>query len=116
MAFPNRPSPSLTCVFAVALLALVVGGCATQRTPGQVDFLLRGALRSASELHVGGRDPEATLFVKAIAAVDPDYPGLEELEAFLDPAFADQMERGYLGMNRRLRPRVERSFSKQALF
>ncbi len=111
----QRRFQRLSHVLAMSLLAVLVSACATQRSPSQVDSVLRSALRSASELHASGMDPEATLIVKAVAAVDPDYPGLEELDAFLDPAFREHWERGYLGMNKRLRPQVERSFAKQAL-
>lgn len=99
----------------IALAALALAACSSPRTPDQVDFLLAQALHAAASRHDGDMDAEAAILVQAIAAVDPDYPGLGGLNQDLDPHVKAQMTRGVLGANRQLRPSVDRPLALRAL-
>ncbi len=98
----------------LTLCGLLASGCAS-RTPDQVEDLLFQALRAATTHHEYDLDPEALVLLDAMSEVDPDYPGLRELGEDLDASARLGVERGPLGMNRKLRPRVERSARTRAL-
>jgi hypothetical protein len=97
------------------LCCLAVGACASQRRPDQVEDLLSQAYRSAEAHHEFDLDPEAAVLLDAITAVDEGYPGLRELDEDLDPAAREGMNLGLLGMNRKLRPQLERTQWTRAL-
>jgi hypothetical protein len=88
--------------------ALLLSACAS-RAPYQVEELLRQALRAAETHHEFDQDPEAAVLLEAIHAVDPTFPGALELDEDLAAGARDGLERSLLGMNRRVRPPVERS-------
>ncbi len=99
----------------LGICSLVASACAPTRSPERVDYLLSRALSAAHAKQQAGMDAEAAVMLNAVASVDPSYPGLAELDAALDPAVRRGMDRGLLGMNRKLRPRVERSGRTRAL-
>lgn len=110
-AIPTRFSgPVLGALGGLLLLT----ACAT-RTPDQVEDLLFQALRAAETHHEFDLDPEAAVLLDAIYAIDESFPGALDLEEDLDPAARLGMEPSLLGMNRRLRPAVERSPRTRAL-
>lgn len=100
---------------ALALLCLLSTACVSYRTPDSVDELLRRAVVAAQRSHEAELDPEAAVLLHAVRAVDPSYPGLRELEAQIDPGSRVLMDRGPLGMNRKLRPHRQRSLRQRAL-
>lgn len=109
------PGPSLPLRAALALLATVLlSACATGR-PDQIDQLLGQAFRAAEAHYEFEQDPEAALLVDAIAAVDPSYPGLRELDEDLDPDARRGVSRGWMGVSLAIRPQHERSRRARAL-
>ena len=102
--------------FRLAVLAVscaVVSACIS--SPTEVDDLLSRAIHTAGQLHELELDSEASLFLEVVEVVDDDYPGLLEIDTDLDPAMRERMRRNALGMNRRLRPPVERAFHAKVL-
>ena len=97
------------CVASSALASACVS------TPSEVDELLGRAIQTAGSLHERELYPEAALFLEVVEVVDPDYPGLLEIDTDLDPVVRERMRRNALGMNRSMRPPVERSFRAKAL-
>ena len=110
----NRPVFPMS-PWALCALCLLIAGCSSLRKPDQVDSLLSQALRAAVAHHEFDLDPEASLLVDAIRSVDPDYPGVRELDEELEPGSRLDLVRDKLGMNRGLRPHIERSPRAQAL-
>ena len=102
--------PRLAVCVAISVLA---SACVS--TPTEVDELLARAVQTAGSLHERELYPEAALFLEVIEVVDPEYPGLREIDSDLDPAVRERMHRDALGMNRSMRPPVERSFRAKAL-
>jgi hypothetical protein len=88
--------------------AFFLSGCATHYTPDQIDDLLARTLQAAQARHDAGMDAEAAVITQAISGLDPSYPGLQDLALRIDPAVRDNMSRNLLGMNRKLRPEVDR--------
>ena len=93
----------VVCVASSALAS------ACMSTPTEVDELLARAIQTAGSLHERELDHEAALFLEVVEVVDPDYPGLLEIDTDLDPAVRERMVRNALGMNRAMRPPAERS-------
>jgi hypothetical protein len=98
---------------ALALSCLLATACVSYRTPDAVDELLRRAVVAAEQSHRADLDAEAAVLLHAVRAVDPLYPGLRELEAQIDPGLRVLMDRGPLGMNRKLRPHYQRSLGQR---
>ena len=99
----------VVCVASSALAS------ACMSTPTEVDELLARAIQTAGSLHERELDHEAALFLEVVEVVDPDYPGLLEIDTDLDPAVRERMVRNALGMNRAMRPPAERSLKAKAL-
>jgi len=95
--------------------AFVATGCASAIHPEQVDAFLSQSIVAAERYHKSNLDTEAALLIDAVANIDPDYPGLRELDGRLAPEARSGMDRGFLGMNRKLRPRVERPTAQRVL-
>jgi hypothetical protein len=93
---------------ALGVVCLLLGACASQRPTGDVERTLDRALSAAHAKHEAGLDAEAAALVHAIAAVDDRLPGMAELRQGLDADARARMQRGWLGMNRKLRPHVRR--------
>jgi hypothetical protein len=94
---------------------LVLGACATYRTPGEVEQILSRGVSAANARHLAGMDPEASVMMHAVSAVDAEFPGLAELRDSLDPAVLGRLDRGWLGQNRRLRAGASRPVWLRAL-
>ena len=107
--------PCLPRATLLLTLCLLVSACATQRTPEQVDDLLSQTLEAAWLRHQGDMNGEAVILSHAVAAVDPDFTGLAELEEALGPELSRRMNGDLLGINRRMRPPVERSLTTRVL-
>lgn len=95
---------------ALAMLAtLLLSACASARKPDQIDELLGQALRAAEAHHEFELHPEAAVLVDAIAAVDPSYPGVRELDDDLDADARLGVVRNRIGMSLAIRPQLKRS-------
>lgn len=99
----------------VPISALLSAACAPHLHPAEVEDVLSRTLAAARRHHEAGMDTEAAVLMRAVASVDEAYPGLDELERAIDPAVRARARRGRLGMNRRLRPDVDRPFWQRAL-
>ena len=95
----------------VSLLLLASIGCATAYSPAQIDKMMGQALTAADAALRLERPVEAAQFVKLAQGVDPDYPGLVELEERVTREGADLnlFRPTLLGRNRARRYEVERS-------
>jgi len=100
---------------ACAILALFSSACATVPSQEQIDALLKGSVASAQARFDEGAKPEAAVLLAAIERVDPEYPGVPELSAKLGPERDNLQNRGWLGINRRLRARDGRPFLTRLL-
>jgi hypothetical protein len=80
-----------------------------------VEHLLSRGLAAARKHHASAQDAEAALMINAVAAIDDEYPGLEALRSDLDPDVLTSMNRGWLGMNRKLRPAASRPIPLRVL-
>jgi len=94
---------------------LLLAGCAVHQTPEQVNRMLSSALDIAQKYHDRDMDAEASVVTSAIAAIDQDLPGLRELDQSIDPEVRGHMNPGWLGMNRKQRPPIQRSLGTRAL-
>ncbi len=99
----------------LATCSLLLGACAHGRPPDRIEDLLSQAFQAAENHHEFDLDPEAAALLGAIAQVDPDFPGVQELGEDLDPAARAGMQRSLLGMNRKLRPSIQRPIWAQLL-
>lgn len=88
---------------------LLFAACASSPSPGQVQGLLADAYAAAEAHARAGRDHEAALLLTSVHEIDPELEGLDALRAEVDPNAFASMESGWLGSNRKLRPRADRS-------
>lgn len=105
----SRSTPLL-----VAICSLLVSACA-HRPADRIEDLLANALRAAENHHEFDLDPEAAVLLHAMRGVDPDFPGTAELYGDLDLDAIVGLDRGLLGMNRKLRPDIEREVWQQVV-
>ena len=99
---------SKSALTLLATCSLLLGACAHGRPPDRIEDLLSQAFQAAENHHEFDLDAEAAALLGAIAQVDPDFPGVQELSEDLDPDARAGMQRSLLGMNRKLRPSVQR--------
>jgi len=95
----------LTLLTSLALLA----GCAPNYTAFQIDQRLSKTL-GAAQFHLGLREyAEAAQLARAIENIDPEYPGLIEVNEGLKNRSEDLFAASLLGSNRARRKPIERS-------
>jgi len=90
-------------------LLLPVAGCATAKTDEQVNQLVDRTLASARAHAKAGQLAEAAVLLRGIERVSPEARGVDELWDRLGEAARAWVDRGPMGMNRRVRVPVERS-------
>jgi hypothetical protein len=81
----------------------------------RIDALLGSAVTAANARFAEELIPEAAILLRAVERVDPAYPGVADLREKLDARGEPWMERGWLGINRRLRVRGESGFLTRLL-
>jgi len=101
-----RRLSALVCI-AVSLCSIVAGGCRTY-TAQDTELILSLAMSSARSHLDMGREQEAVLLVAAVAEVDPEFPGVQEIRRRAARAFADADVVSLLGANRPQRYEVSR--------
>ncbi|MBW2282114.1 MAG: hypothetical protein JRG76_17275 [Deltaproteobacteria bacterium] len=101
---------------AIAILALLTSACATAPSQEQIDALLMGSVATAQARFDQGDKPEAAVLLHSIQRVDPEYPGVPELATKLGPDGDSLHNRGWLGINRRLRAQEDSPFLTRLLF
>ena len=119
----TRPNPHSKPFLALARLAaaVVLGGlcaCTTPLQPTQVKDMLQRSVTSAEKLLDDGRPIEAAQLVRAASRVDPEFPGISNLDERLlssDAATSDLFAANALGSNRLRRLPIERSPGMKAL-
>ena len=95
----------------VALLGLGLCACTPTYTAFQIDRQLSKTL-GAAQFHLGLRElPEAAQLARAIENIDPEYPGLAEVQAGLEGESQDLFASTPLGSNRARRKQIERSLA-----
>jgi hypothetical protein len=92
------------------LLAIVLlGACGTTQTQQQVAIVLEATVKSAQTQLDAGNIQEAAVLGHAVQGVDAAFPGVEALMQKIGPEGDDFLNRGALGINRRMRVRVGRN-------
>lgn len=93
----------------IVLVAFALSACTTMPSQQVIDDVLQATVNVADARFQEGAVPEAAVLLHAVSRIDPDYPGVAELQAKLGPAEEQVTNRGRLGINRRLRARVDRN-------
>ncbi|MBW2416572.1 MAG: hypothetical protein JRG76_18920 [Deltaproteobacteria bacterium] len=101
---------------ALLCLLLPLVGCATARTDDDVNRLVNRTLDSARAHARAGQVPEAAVLLRGIERVSPEAKGVDELWNLLGDAGRAWVDRGAMGMNRRVRVPVERSTGERILY
>ena len=70
--------------------------------------MLKDTVSAASNRHSEGLTPEASVLLHAVERIDPNYPGVPELREQIGPDKDQLIERGWMGINRRMRVRERR--------
>jgi len=108
----------VTRFFAVVFVFLA-GGCASTPEPRNVETLLNRSLTAANG-HIARQEPiEAMQFLDVVAAIDSEYPGLQEAygraRASTPAELAGLFRPSPMGVNRPPRYPVERTVGKKVL-
>jgi len=99
----------------LASVCLVLAACAPNYDAFQIDRQLSKTL-GAAQFHLGLREyAEAAQLARAIEEIDPEYPGLAEVQAGLRSETDYLFRTTLIGSNRARRKPVERSFGQRAL-
>jgi hypothetical protein len=92
----------------LALLAVfALSACTTMPSQQIIDDVLQTTVNVADARYQEGNVPESAVLLNAVRRIDADYPGVADLQAKLGPMEDQVTNRGRLGINRRLRTRVD---------
>ena len=97
--------------FSVPAALVLFTGCATTYKPAKVDQMLYESLASARTQANAGRMLEARQLASAVEMIDPDYPGLQELNLGMDDSAGQLYSRPMLGSNKAVRYSENRSIA-----
>ncbi len=98
------------------LLSLSVAACSAPRTGPEVDVLLQYALRSSTERMAQGQAMESYQLARAVAEIDPRYPGVQEALAGMPADLQGLFEPTALGSNVALRQPVDARWYEHVLW
>ncbi len=102
---------------ALVATLLLATACASPPSREMANAILASAVAKANARLSEGLVPEVEVLLHAVERVDPDYPGVSELRQKLGPEAQDEMmNRGLLGINRRLRVRERAGFLRRLIF
>jgi hypothetical protein len=102
---------------ALVVTLLLAIACASPPSREMANAILESAGATANARLREGLVPEVEVLLHAVERVDPDYPGVPELRQRLGPESQDElMNRGRLGINRRLRVREGAGFLRRLIF
>ena len=94
----------------LALLAVfALSACTTMPSQQIIDDVLQATVNVADARFQEGNVPESAVLLHAVSRIDTEYPGVADLQAKLGPVEDQVTNRGRLGINRRLRTRVDRN-------
>jgi hypothetical protein len=92
----------------VALLTVfALSACTTMPSQEIIDDVLQATVNVANARQQEGDLPESAVLLHAVSRIDAEYPGVADLQAKLGPAEEQVTNRGRLGINRRMRSRVD---------
>lgn len=101
---------------ALALLVLMATGCSTPRTGGEVDILMDYAMRSSTERMAQGNALESLQMARAVAEIDPKYPGVQKALVGMPADLEHLFDRKILGSNVAIRQPIDASWYAHVLW
>jgi len=102
---------------ALVVTLLLATACASPPSREMANAILESAVATANARLSEGLVPETEVLLHAVERVDPNYPGVPELRQRLGSESQDElMNRGLLGINRRLRVRKGAGFLRRLIF
>lgn len=100
----------------VGLVLVASTACSSARTGGEVDVLLGHTLRASIERTADGDAIEAYQLARAVADVDPDYPGVQLSLSGLPQDLDHLFDNEWLGSNVALRQPVDAAWWEHVLW
>jgi hypothetical protein len=106
-----------TCAcLALCVLAWTSVGCTSPRTGAEIDILLNYAMRSSTERMAQGRALESFRLARAVAEIDPKYPGVQEAITGMPSDLEQLFDRDLLGSNVALRQPIDAAWYEHVLW
>jgi hypothetical protein len=101
----------------IAVALGVMTGCSTPlRSGSEVDILLEQGMRESVESEAGGHALESYRLARAVAEIDPDYPGVQEALAGIPSDLEHLFDRDLLGSNVAIRQPIDAAWYAHVLW
>jgi len=108
---------SRTATLAIILaLGTMIGCSAPLRSGSEIDILLEQGMRESAESKTEGHALESYRLARAVAEIDPDYPGVQEAIAGIPPDLEHLFDRDLLGSNVAIRQPIDAAWYEHVLW